>query len=126
MGFRIAPGLPVLLPVQVHGPMEVRRVWGMLDTGASVMTIPPQDAAILGYDVDAAPTVSIVTAGGAAAAPRIVLRRVVVAGYRVENVPALCVELSMTRASALLGLSLLSRLDFSFDHKAGRLTITDP
>ncbi len=126
MRFRIAPGLPVLLPVQVHGPAEVRRLWGMLDTGASMMTIPPQDATILGYDLDAAPMASALTASGIASARRIVLSRVVIAGYEVEDVPALCLDLSVSGASALLGLSLLSRLNVTLDSKAKMLTITDP
>ena len=126
MQFSISPGVPIILPVHVFGATGARRMLGMLDTGASLMTVPPEDAAVLGYDLDGAPTTRVLTAGGTVEARQIVLSRVRVAGYDLTEVPALCLPISVARASALLGLSLLAHLNFSVDNKAGTLTITDP
>jgi len=122
----ISPGSPMIVPLRIHGPAGRGRVLALLDTGASRMTIHPEVADQLGYDGGTAPGVRIVTANGAIYAPEIVLFRVEIGEFVLVNVPALCVAISASGATSLLGLSLLRHLNVFVDNKAGMLTITDP
>jgi len=122
----IAPGAPIHIPIQVHGVTGVREMDALLDTGSLFMTIPVKDAVKLGYRLDGAPLVTIVTANGLTKAPRITLARVTLAEFEATSVPALCLDIAAAGASSLLGLSFLSHINFSVDNKAGTLTITDP
>ena len=126
MELPVSPGSPVRLPVRVYGPRGVREIIALLDTGASILTITPDIAAELGYDLQRAATVRVATASGTADASRILLSRIQVGEFAFERVPTLCLEVSRVGVSCLLGLSALSRLNVSFDNKRGTLTITDP
>ena len=126
MELSISPGSPVRFPIRLYGTVGVREVMALLDTGASVLTISPEAAAALGYDLGRAPTVRVVTASGAADAPRILLSRVQLGEFAIESVPAICLDVSGVGASCLLGLSALARLNVFLDNKSGTLTITDP
>lgn len=89
--------------------IEGRAVRMMVDTGASVVTLTPNDAARLGLRLtnhDFSGTV--ITASGPVRAAPVQLQTVAVAGARVERVQALVVEHGLPHS--LLGMSYLGRL----------------
>lgn len=126
MQIPVSPGLPVRLRIRVYGPRGVREVTALLDTGASLLTLAPELAIELGYDLHRAPTVRVATASGTADAPKILLSRVQVGEFSFERIPTLCLNVLPVGASCLLGLNALARLNVFLDHKSGTLTITDP
>ena len=122
----IVPGEPIVLPIRVHGSNGVREMDALIDTGATCMTIPPEDAIDLGYNLKECVMLSAATASGLLEVPRVILSRVVVLGYEQTDVPAICLDIPVGGVSSLLGLSLLSRFELKLDFKNGRLAITDP
>lgn len=126
MEFPISPFEPIRVTAHIYGEAGVREVEALLDTGSLFVTIRPGIASALGYSLDSAPSTTVVTANGVTEAPVITLSRVAFAGLEEADVPALCLDIDVAGASSLLGLSLLSRLNFSVDNKAHTLTITDP
>lgn len=93
----------------------------MVDTGASVVALTPEDARRLGLQLKPADFSStIITASGAARAASVELEAVAVAGARVERVAALVVERGLPHS--LLGMSYLGRLS-SFSATPAEITL---
>ena len=93
----------------------------MVDTGASVVVLTPDDAGRLGLRPkpdDFSST--IITASGPARAAPVELRTVAVSGARVERVEALIVERGLPHS--LLGMSYLGRLS-SFSATPAEITL---
>ncbi|KQY80377.1 TIGR02281 family clan AA aspartic protease [Brevundimonas sp. Root1423] len=89
--------------------IEGRAVRVMVDTGASVVALTPNDAARLGLKLTSDDFSStLVTASGIVRAAPVELQAVAVAGARVERVQALVVERGLPHS--LLGMSYLGRL----------------
>lgn len=126
MRVSISPGEPIRVTAHFHGAAGVREVEALLDTGSLFVTKRPGIASALGYSLDGAPRIAIVTANGVTEAPRITLSRVVVGEFALRDIPALCLDIDVAGATSLLGLSLLAHLNFSVDNKTRTLTITDP
>jgi aspartyl protease family protein len=81
----------------------------MIDTGASVVALTPEDAERLGLRLKPEDfSATIITASGPARAASVELAAVAVAGARVERVAALVVERGLPHS--LLGMSYLGRL----------------
>ena len=81
----------------------------MVDTGASVVALTPEDAERLGLRLTPEDfSATIITASGPARAASVELGAVAVAGARVERVAALVVERGLPHS--LLGMSYLGRL----------------
>ena len=100
------------------GPRAVRV---MVDTGASVVVLTPDDAARLGLRLKAGDfSRTIITASGPVRAAPVALQTVAVAGTRVEQVEALVVEQGLPHS--LLGMSYLGRLS-SFSATPAGLTL---
>ncbi len=94
------------------------------DTGASAVTLTPEDARTAGIDItrlDYAVTVS--TANGPARAAPFTLQEVAVGSIRRDNVSALIAEAGKLDFS-LLGMSFLRRLR-SFEMQGDRLILRD-
>lgn len=96
----------------------------VLDTGASFLTIPPEDALDIGYDLAGLPKVTVATANGIIEAPKIILSRVKVGEYLEMDVPAICLDIAAGGVSSLLGLSLIERFNVAIESKRGLLTLT--
>jgi len=126
METQIAAGEPIVLTIRVFGDSGVREMDAVLDTGASFLTIPPEDAMDLGYELAGAPRVAVATANGVIQAPKILLSRVSLGEYVETDVPAMCLDIAAGGVSSVLGLSLLGRFKLTIDYKSGRLTILDP
>ena len=98
-----------------------RAVRVMIDTGASVVVLTPDDAARLGLRLTAGDfSRKIITASGPVRAAPVALQTVAVAGTRVEQVEALVVERGLPHS--LLGMSYLGRLS-SFSANPAGLTL---
>ncbi len=81
----------------------------MVDTGAGVVALTPEDAERLGLRLRPEDfSATIITASGPARAASVELGAVAVAGARVERVAALVVERGLPHS--LLGMSYLGRL----------------
>lgn len=105
----------------VDGVVNGAPVRFLVDTGATVVALTPDDARAAGIgrsDLRFAETVS--TAHGEARAARTTLRTVRLNQLAVEDVPAVVMEQPM--ALSLLGMSFLNRVD-GYNVRDGRLTI---
>ncbi len=101
--------------------VEGRAVRLMVDTGATVVALTPEDARRLGLTLTAADFADeITTAAGPARAARVTLRALSVGGVRVDDVQAVVVEHGLPHS--LLGMSWLSRLS-GFEASADALTL---
>ena len=101
--------------------IDGRAVRVMVDTGASVVALTPDDAARLGLRLKADDfSGTVITASGPARAAPIQLQAVAVAGARVEQVEALVVEHGLPHS--LLGMSYLGRLS-SFSATPAEITL---
>ena len=125
MEFSITPGRVVRVPIRVHGPAAARELEAVFDTGATFLTIATAYAETLGYDLQAAPEVTITTASSKALARRITLDRVVLGELVETHVPALCLDLP-GGTSSLLGMSFLGRFRILLDPKRRLLSVTRP
>ena len=101
-----------------NGPRAVRV---MVDTGAGVVVLTPDDAHRLGLRLKPADFSStVITASGPVRAAPVALRSVAVAGARVEEVEAMVVERGLPHS--LLGMSYLGRLS-SFSATPAEITL---
>lgn len=101
--------------------IEGRAVHVLVDTGASLVVLTPEDAARLGVKlVPDAFSATVVTASGPVRAAPVQLSTVAVAGARVDAVEAVVVEHGLPHS--LLGMSYLGRLS-GFQASPGGLTL---
>jgi len=96
---------------------EVRFV---VDTGATVITLPAADADRLGLDYRRGRIYSTQTASGTAKVYRITLDTVRIGGIELHNVDASVIESNLP--VALLGMSFLNRVEMTRD--GDRMTLT--
>ncbi len=81
----------------------------LVDTGATAVSLSPEDARRLGFNPsDLTYGYKVTTANGPARAARVTLASISVAGARVENVEAYVIESGLD--TSLLGMSFLGRL----------------
>jgi clan AA aspartic protease (TIGR02281 family) len=96
----------------------------LVDTGASMVTIPGAAARKLGIDINpSTPMERLVTAGGVIRAPRITLDAVTIDGWTERNIPAYVVDIPEQPGIGLLGLNFLNRFRMDLNTKAGVLTL---
>ena len=91
----------------------------MVDTGARLVALTPEDAARLGL-APRAFDLEVMTAAGPARAARVTLRSVAVAGVVVRDVEAVVVERGLPHS--LLGMTWLDRLS-GFEARGETLTL---
>lgn len=86
----------------------------IIDTGSTYMVISPTMARKLGLDIEHAPREAIMTANGMQYCPKVILAKVLVQDVELDNVEAVVHEIDADDPllSGLLGLSVLSRLNF--------------
>ncbi len=98
----------------------------VIDTGASMVTIPAAAAKKLGIQIDGStPVRELVTAGGMIAAPEVILDSIQLEGWTEYNVTAYVVDMPDQSESGfgLLGLNYLKRFRMDLNTKAGVLTL---
>jgi len=89
----------------------------IVDTGASVVTIPPSIAKRAGISTEGARTVTLKTANGEVAAPLVSIPTIEVDGVIQSNVQATVHQVASDDASlGLLGMSFFSRYNMRIDH----------
>ncbi len=108
----------------VEGQVDGRRIEFIVDTGASYVSIPEQEAERLGYHPSQREyTLRMQTANGVGRAAPVRLDMVEVGGIMVRNVDAVVMPDGASRLS-LLGMSFLSRLH-RFESRDGRLVLEE-
>lgn len=103
------------------GSINGRSVTFLVDTGASMVTLPKSVAQQAGVDMRNASQTRISTANGLAMAQRVTLNSVRLGGIRANMVQALVVD-DQSLPIALLGMSFLNRTDIN--RQGDALTLT--
>jgi clan AA aspartic protease (TIGR02281 family) len=108
---------------EVNGNMVVRgSVNGtpmnfIVDTGASLVVIPPTVAKSAGIETSGVPQVRLETANGRVQAPAVQIGRLDVASFSLKQVRAAVVRVSPDAYTGLLGMSFLSHYRMQVDHQ---------
>ena len=97
----------------------------LLDTGASITTIPSQVAIDLGYDLsNPKQEVDILASSGIFTAKIITVRKLTAIGETVENIDVLCHDLPEDSiVEGLLGLNFLQYFDIKISFSTGTIEI---
>jgi aspartyl protease family protein len=107
---------------RVTGRVDGRRIDFMVDTGASVIALKPEDAAILGIrPAERDYSAMVRTANGAIRVAPVVLDTVEIEDLEVHNVAAVVLPAGVANEN-LLGLSFLRRLR-RFEYADGKLVL---
>ncbi len=125
-------GMRMQVPFRIrHGAMVVQGAVNgigmsfIVDTGASLVVIPPALAARAGIDVRDAPGVVLQTANGQVAAPRVSLDEVKVGHLRRNRIEAVVQRVSSDAGTGLLGMSFLGAYRLTVDHQR-RVLLLEP
>ena len=96
----------------------------IVDTGASLVTIPQSTADLLELTIDERnPVRKVATAGGVIDAPEVLLSSIVIEGWEVTDIRALVVDLPGQEQVGLLGLNYLERFRMDLDNEKGLLLL---
>jgi clan AA aspartic protease (TIGR02281 family) len=96
----------------------------IVDTGASMVTIPSSTAQALGVGVDSRnPVRKVFTAGGVQYAPEVTLNAITVEGWEVNGIKALVLDIPNQPDWGLLGLNYLQRFRVDMNTEAGVLLL---
>ena len=96
----------------------------IVDTGASLVTIPRSTADELGLEVDAGnPMRKVFTAGGVKYAPEVTLSSITVEGWEVTDLKALVLDLPNQAEWGLLGMNYLRRFRMDVNTENGVLLL---
>ena len=123
IAIRFVPGsrlIPVTASLNQGTPQDF-----IVDTGASMVTIPYSTAADLGIIITVRnPRRKVFTAGGVVYAPEVVLASITLEGFETNNVKALVMDLPDRPDLGLLGLNYLSRFGMDLNTDEGVLLLT--
>jgi len=96
----------------------------IVDTGASMVTIPRSTADYLGLAVDERnPMRRVFTAGGVKYAPEVTLYSITIGGWEVNEVKALVIDIPNQPDLGLLGLNYLQRFRMDMNTEQGVLLL---
>jgi len=96
----------------------------VIDTGASMVTIPASTAEFLGIEIDErTPTQQIHTAGGVKTAPVVTLSAIELEGWVVRDVKAVVLDIPNQPQLGLLGLNFLNKFRMDIDSGKGVLSL---
>jgi clan AA aspartic protease (TIGR02281 family) len=97
----------------------------IVDTGATVVCIPPETVEALGIVIDDdTPVHRVSTAAGYGYAHEVEINQMELKGYRVHNVKALVIELPGQEGVGLLGQNFLKYFQVEIDSKKGILRLS--
>jgi len=119
---RFAPGSKY---IPVHGDLngKIRQKF-IIDTGATLSTIPTETARLLGLRINRNnPIRSFYTAGGVQKAPEVVLSSIGIGRWVIHDVKALVVDLPQQPELGLLGLNCLNNFRMNLNSEQGMLTL---
>jgi len=119
---RFAPGtqqIPVLASLNQGTSQNF-----IVDTGASLTTIPSSAAIDLGITITVRnPRRTVYTAGGVTYAPEVILDSITVEGFEINNVRALVLDLPNQPDKGLLGMNYLRRFRMDLNTDEGILLL---
>ncbi len=121
---RFSPGQNQI-PVEayLHGKLKQKF---MIDTGASLVTIPYETAEALGFQLDdSTPLVQVSTASGVGLAYEVTLDSIEIKGFRVRHVKAIILDIPAEPGLGLLGNSFLKHFHVEIDQKKGILRLKE-
>jgi clan AA aspartic protease (TIGR02281 family) len=96
----------------------------IVDTGASMVTIPSSTARELGLEVDMGnPVRKVITAGGVQYAPEVTLSSITVEGWEVNDIKALVLDIPNQSDLGLLGLNYLELFRMDMNTEEGILLL---
>ena len=96
----------------------------IVDTGASMVTIPSSTAEELGLAVDNRnPMRKVFTAGGVKYAPEVTLSEITIEGWEVNGIKALVLDIPSQPGWGLLGLNYLQQFRVDINTEAGILLL---
>jgi clan AA aspartic protease (TIGR02281 family) len=96
----------------------------IVDTGASMVTIPRSTAEYLNLAVDDRnPMRKVVTAGGVRYAPEVTLYSITIGGWEINDVKALVLDIPDQPGLGLLGLNFLQNFRMDMNTEAGTLLL---
>lgn len=115
----------IVLEVILKGKRNPRIIKMVLDTGASMTTIPTEIALGIGCDPSKPHRrIEMITASGMEYVPVVVIPRVEVLGFSIKNLEAACLDLPpKSLVSGLLGLNFLKYFDILLRFKSKILEI---
>ena len=92
----------------------------LVDTGATVSSIPSTAAAALGITIDLrTPVRWIATASGVVGTYEVFLDSIDIMGYRVQNIKVLILDLPTDETLGVIGMDFLNNFRYEIDNKAG-------
>ena len=103
----------IVLRVLLSGKKSARLLKMVLDTGASLTTIPTEVALAIGLDPSKPKKrIEMITASGIEYVPVVMVPRIKLLGFMLKNVEAVCLNLPpQGLVSGLLGLNILSKFN---------------
>ena len=103
----------IVLRVLLQGARASRIIRMVLDTGASLSTIPSETALAIGADPSRPlKRLEMITAGGIEFVPVIKIPKMKLLGFELRNIEAACLNLPpQSLVSGLLGLNALKNFD---------------
>ena len=120
---RFTPGANNI-PVQATLNGEVPQNF-LVDTGASIVTIPSSTVRRLGIPIEYTdPRRQVYTAGGLVTAREIILDSIEIGGWPVRRIEALVIDIPNRPGLGLLGLNYLDRFNVDMRPEEGLLTLT--
>ena len=116
----------ITVDVLFKGSRDSKIIKMVLDTGASVTTIPAEIALAVGCDPSKPKRrIEIITASGIEYVPIINVPKIKLLGYELKNVEAACLNLPPQSAvDGLLGLNVLSNFDILLAFRKKFLEVT--
>lgn len=97
----------------------------LVDTGATVTTLPPSALDALGVtSVSGLPERTVQTAGGPVTAREVWIAELTLGGYAMRNVQAVVLEIPGLQEVGLLGMNVLRRFRIDLDSDQGVLRLT--
>jgi len=100
----------------VQGSVNGASVRFIVDTGASLVVVPPAVAKAAGLDTEGASMTKLQTANGTVRAPAVEIDRLNVAHLSMNRVKAVVLRASPNAHTGLLGMSFLSHYRMQVDH----------
>lgn len=103
----------ILIEAVFFGKRDKKSIKMVFDTGASITTIPKEVALLIGCDpVKSTKKIEIITASGTEYVPLVLIPKIELLGFTMNNVEVACLDLpSQSIASGLLGLNILRSFD---------------
>ncbi len=92
----------------------------LIDTGATISSIPPETALALRIEVDqTTPVRAVTTASGVVLVFEVFLSSVDIMGYRAENMKVVVLEMLGDLGYGILGMDFLNNFRYEIDNQAG-------